>query len=195
MSAQFSLRISDLRREKNISQKQAAENLGVSQALLSHYEKGIRECSLNFVSRAAEYYDVTSDYLLGLSDTRQGVAEIFDNHSIPSDSQMRVRTLFRSVLRLCDTVSGEGGTGEGTFIDYFALSIYRFVALTFEGAPAQIDRAAAINLSGMLLSRIKDSFHSCAAQGKAELPECVNTVINYSEEIIRRETAQMLAGK
>ena len=32
-----------LRKERGITQKQAAEDLGVSQALLSHYEKGIRE--------------------------------------------------------------------------------------------------------------------------------------------------------
>lgn len=195
MSAQFSLKISALRREKNISQKQAAENLGISQALLSHYEKGIRECSLDFVRRAAEYYDVTSDFLLGLSDSRQGVAEIFDEHAIPSDSQMRIRTLFRSVLRLCDKMSTEGDTGEGAFIDYFALSIYRFVALTFEGAPAEIDKAAAINLSGMLLSRIKDSFRGSKAAEKPELPECVETVIKYSEEIIRCETENMLANR
>ena len=36
-----------LRKERGITQKQAAEDLGVSQALLSHYEKGIRECGLD----------------------------------------------------------------------------------------------------------------------------------------------------
>ena len=38
-----------LRKEQGFSQKKVAEDLGISQALLSHYEKGIRECGLNFV--------------------------------------------------------------------------------------------------------------------------------------------------
>ena len=44
--SEFSRIITLLRKEKGITQKQAAEQLGVSQALLSHYEKGIRECGV-----------------------------------------------------------------------------------------------------------------------------------------------------
>ena len=43
---EFNRIIKLLRKERGITQKQAAEDLGVSQALLSHYEKGIRECGL-----------------------------------------------------------------------------------------------------------------------------------------------------
>ena len=46
---EFNRIIKLLRKERGITQKQAAEDLGVSQALLSHYEKGIRECGLDFV--------------------------------------------------------------------------------------------------------------------------------------------------
>lgn len=62
-----------LRKERGITQKEAAANLGVSQALLSHYEKGIRECGLDFVVRAAEFYGVSCDYLLGRSPDRTGL--------------------------------------------------------------------------------------------------------------------------
>ena len=44
MNSQFPRVISLLRKEKKLSQKQVAADLGISQALLSHYEKGIREC-------------------------------------------------------------------------------------------------------------------------------------------------------
>lgn len=54
-----------LRKERGITQKKAAEELGISQALLSHYEKGIRECGLDFLLRAADYYGVPCDFLLG----------------------------------------------------------------------------------------------------------------------------------
>ena len=56
---EFNRIIKLLRKERGITQKQAAEDLGVSQALLSHYEKGIRECGLDFVVRVADYYNVS----------------------------------------------------------------------------------------------------------------------------------------
>ena len=57
-----------LRKERGITQKQAAASLGVSVSLLSHYEKGVRECGLDFVVRAADFYGVSCDYLLGRSN-------------------------------------------------------------------------------------------------------------------------------
>ena len=70
MNRSFARTISLLRREKGISQKAAAAELGVSQALLSHYENGIRECSLEFVVRLADYYQVSAGYLLGRTTQR-----------------------------------------------------------------------------------------------------------------------------
>jgi len=64
----FSKNLRKLREDKKISQKSAAASLGISQALLSHYEKGIRECGLNFLARAAKFYEVSSDYMLGIAD-------------------------------------------------------------------------------------------------------------------------------
>ena len=64
----FSKNLRKLREEKKISQKAAAASLGVSQALLSHYEKGIRECGLDFLSRAAKFYGVSTDFMLGLAE-------------------------------------------------------------------------------------------------------------------------------
>ncbi|MFQ9679303.1 MAG: helix-turn-helix domain-containing protein [Ruthenibacterium lactatiformans] len=69
MVSDFSRIITLLRKEKGVTQKQAAEDLGVSQALLSHYEKGIRECGLEFVVRVADYYGVSCDYLLAAART------------------------------------------------------------------------------------------------------------------------------
>lgn len=65
MNSDFARIITLQRKERHISQKQAANDLGISQALLSHYEKGIRECGLNFLVKIADYYNVSCDYLLG----------------------------------------------------------------------------------------------------------------------------------
>ena len=64
MDRSFASTLSALRRERNISQRAAAAELGISQALLSHYENGAREPGLAFVCRACDYYGVTADYLL-----------------------------------------------------------------------------------------------------------------------------------
>ena len=68
MNAVFAQRLAQLRRAAGVSQRQAAADLNVSQALLSHYEKGIREPGLDFVVRAADYYNVPCDLLLGRSE-------------------------------------------------------------------------------------------------------------------------------
>lgn len=85
MQSDFSRIISLLRKEKGITQKKAATDLGISQALLSHYEKGIRECGLEFVVKVANYYDVSCDYLLGRSPDRQGLTLSVDE--IPDSDQ------------------------------------------------------------------------------------------------------------
>ena len=64
MERNFPETLSALRKGRNISQRQAAADLGISQALLSHYENGAREPGLGFVCRACDYYGVTEDYLL-----------------------------------------------------------------------------------------------------------------------------------
>ena len=72
MSSDFSRTLSLLRQERGVSQRVAAGELGISQALLSHYENGIREPGLAFVCRACDYYNVSSDFLLGRTLSRDG---------------------------------------------------------------------------------------------------------------------------
>ena len=70
MKSDFAGILSCLRREKGLSQRRVAADLGVSQALLSHYENGAREPKLEFVLRACDYYGVTADHILGRVDDR-----------------------------------------------------------------------------------------------------------------------------
>lgn len=72
MCSDFARNLTLLRKERKISQKQAAADLGVSQALLSHYEKGVRECGLKFLVKAADYYNVSCDSLLGRGCAARG---------------------------------------------------------------------------------------------------------------------------
>lgn len=61
-----------LRKERGFSQKKVASDLGIAQALLSHYENGKRECGLSFLVQAADYYGVSVDYLLGRTGSSSG---------------------------------------------------------------------------------------------------------------------------
>lgn len=73
MNQDFARTLSLLRKERKLSQRGAAEALGISQALLSHYENGIREPGLSFVVRACDFYHVSADYLLGRTLDRDGI--------------------------------------------------------------------------------------------------------------------------
>lgn len=81
-NSEFPRTLSLLRQEKRVSQRTAADALGISQALLSHYENGVREPGLAFVVKACDYYGVSADFLLGRTLTRDGVViaaeELYD---------------------------------------------------------------------------------------------------------------------
>ena len=71
-TSEFSRPLSLLRQERGVSQRTAASDLGISQALLSHYENGIREPGLSFVVKACDYYHVSADFILGRTLSRDG---------------------------------------------------------------------------------------------------------------------------
>ena len=97
MASEFSRTLSLLRRERGVSQRTAAADLGISQALLSHYENGIREPGLSFVVKACDYYGVSADFLLGRSMSRDGTT-ILDADTLYDASAERDNVLRGSVL-------------------------------------------------------------------------------------------------
>lgn len=96
MNADFPRVLALLRKENGVSQKQAAKDLGISQALLSHYEKGIRECGLDFVVKVADYYNVSCDYLLGRSPDRSGATIALDE--IPEPDSAGKENVFKGSI-------------------------------------------------------------------------------------------------
>ena len=97
MNSDFSRSLSLLRQERGLSQRQVATELGISQALLSHYENGIREPGLNFVIRVCDFYNVSADFLLGRTLSRDGTT-ILDADSLYDASDERDNVLRGSVL-------------------------------------------------------------------------------------------------
>ena len=127
MAAKFAPILSQLRKERGISQKKAATELGISQALLSHYEKGIRECGLDFVIRCAEYYSVTTDYLLGVSESRNGISnDYFEKYAAYDDSEITQETLFQGSKLLLEAASvAKDKNYIKSVSEFYMLTIYR----------------------------------------------------------------------
>lgn len=61
-------RLKDLREDHDLVQKEVAAILGIDQRVYSNYELGKREIPVRFVIKLAKYYNVSTDYILGLSD-------------------------------------------------------------------------------------------------------------------------------
>lgn len=99
METDFSRTLALLRQEKEISQRRAAADLGVSQSLLSHYEKGVREPGLAFVRKACDYYHVSADYLLGRTLSRDGVMIEADELYDSSDEKGTLRGNLAATLQ------------------------------------------------------------------------------------------------
>ena len=136
--SKFAAILSQLRKERGSSQKKAAADLGISQALLSHYEKGIRECGLDFVIKCSEYYGVTTDYLLGVSKSRYGLDEDYLSRIAGEDGDdSELATLTQSTKILIDMAVAS--STDNSFVkylhDYYMLCIYRG-ALTLAKAGA-----------------------------------------------------------
>lgn len=61
----FKKRLKELRLEKNITQEELADFLNVSKSTISLYENGVREPDLKLLVSIADYFNVSTDYLLG----------------------------------------------------------------------------------------------------------------------------------
>lgn len=64
----FGEKIKDLRKEKNVTQKEMAQALSVTISTLSHWECDYQEPSFKDLAALAEYFDVSTDYLLGVTE-------------------------------------------------------------------------------------------------------------------------------
>lgn len=61
-------RLKELRIERGLKLKEVAERLNVTIRTISRYEDGTREPSVEFIIKFCKLYDVSADYLLGLTD-------------------------------------------------------------------------------------------------------------------------------
>ncbi|HPP67464.1 MAG TPA: helix-turn-helix transcriptional regulator [Clostridiales bacterium] len=193
MSSEFGSRLTSLRHERGVSQKEVAEALGVSQALLSHYEKGIRECGLDFIRKASNYYDVTADYLLGLSENRRGLSDLFESSELPSDEDMKMQTIYRAIIKLGEIMTAKGGKKAESVKWYLAFSAYHLlskarVAGTVPDDWFSLSEDAGTNISNAMANYFSDSFKKEELSEESEsVPDILvfKTLISNCEKQIK----------
>lgn len=65
-------RIKTLREKRGIIQEILAAELGITQQMLSKYENDVTVIKVDILKRLAEYFNVTTDYLLGIESSGAG---------------------------------------------------------------------------------------------------------------------------
>ena len=189
MAGSFSARLAELRKKRGISQKQAASALGISQALLSHYEKGIRECSLDFVKKAAKYYDVTCDYLLGMTNSKKSISVDFDEGDELQDGELTISTIYRAATILEKTLAKKNTDADITR-DFLTVGLYRIIAaavISGEISPETIGytpefASAVADVTSAKIIRQLISGKSSKQKNVQLQPLCIKTVINAAED-------------
>lgn len=64
-------RIKQLRENRGLIQELLASELGITQQMLSKYERDITLIKIDILKKIAKYFNVTTDYLLGISDVKR----------------------------------------------------------------------------------------------------------------------------
>ncbi len=168
MNADFPRILTLLRKERGISQKEASARLGISQALLSHYEKGIRECGLEFLIKCADFYGVSCDYLLGRSPDRTGTRLTVDDIPEPTATGKEntftgsiMPTLHKKLIANslnilydllskanCDSLTGEISA-------FLSAAVYRMFRVVYSAHPK--NQAGLFTLPNTLAARYADA--------------------------------------
>lgn len=66
-------RIKQLRQKRGLIQEILAAELGITQQMLSKYERDITLIKVDILKKIAAYFNVTTDYLLGISDVKRDI--------------------------------------------------------------------------------------------------------------------------
>ena len=62
------MRLRDLREDHDLTQKQLAEQLHISQNTYSQYENGVRQLPIEILIKLSDIYNVSTDYILRLTN-------------------------------------------------------------------------------------------------------------------------------
>lgn len=111
---EFGKLLAKLRKERGILQKEVAAHLNVTVATISNYEKGVHLPDLNTLIMLADFFDVSTDYMLQRTDCTASINTL--NHPLSAD--FTVGDLLNTVMEL-----DEHNTH--ALLDYYDLLVMR----------------------------------------------------------------------
>lgn len=90
-------RISELRHEKHITQTSLAMKLNITQNMISFYESGKYQPSIDTLIELSKVFDVSVDYLIGNTDIRYPADKLIQDKNTITEIEMM--TLFKSLSK------------------------------------------------------------------------------------------------
>lgn len=90
----FSERLRMLRKSKNISQIELGKHIGVTKQSISNWENDNIQPSIEMLLKLAEYFSVSTDYILGLNDKK-----ILDVSSLTDDEIAHIRLIISDITK------------------------------------------------------------------------------------------------
>ena len=97
----FPERLLQLRKFHQKTQKQVADELGININTYASYERGIRNANAQFLANVAQAFDVSSDYLLGLSDSPKAQT----NEELEKEN-LYLRERLREIYKIISEIRG-----------------------------------------------------------------------------------------
>lgn len=163
-----------VRIQKKIKQIDAAKALNISHGLLSHYENGIRQPSLDFLCAASRYYGVTTDYLLGMADINATLPS--ENTSSPkaADGYAEIVDIITGIYSLLAIIDDSELSAKMT--DYLGANIYRIVRPLFDVHGVQYEADFSVS---------SDTFSLCGASAMLSEAALLVRLHALSEEKIQ----------
>ncbi len=194
MESNFSQILSDLRKERKLSQKEVAAALGVSQALLSHYEKGIRECGLGFVVKAADFYGVTCDFLLRENSSRYGFEDMLSLfEDVPEDEELSIMTCYRASAFIRERLRDEDEEFNHRINATYVMSLYLAIIsgirsgnlpASWGGDSERYSNNAYLRFAIGIMQNLQNVPDDCYDKIPEPIPKSIETVVKQAEALI-----------
>ena len=111
---EFGRLLAKLRKEKGVLQKEVATYLNMTVATVSNYEKGVHLPDLNTLSMLADFFDVSTDFLLQRTDYKASISTL----NRPLSNEYTVSDLMNTVIEL-------DSRNTQALLDYYELLLLR----------------------------------------------------------------------
>ena len=173
-------RLRDLREDKDLKQAEIAQMLGIKQTVYSRYERGFQNIPLEHLLRLADFYNVSTDYMLGASLAKKTDA-LTDGAELQTDRKPSVLTTLRAIIKLSEEAESIGDENENFFSDFFSLCVKKYLLATHPDG-GKSSGLCDLVLSDLSAEKITDE----ALFGDQRESECVNTTEGRADSLIKQ---------